>query len=716
MNIYKDKKIQSLSLGSLFKNMKKTITGLMLMLTVFVASAQQKQIDSLKQLLNKTTPDSSRANLMVELSKRYYLQKPDSGLIYAAQALAISKKTGNKKGEMHSLTQVGFSMWMLGNMPAASQTFISSLRVAKQLNDKWSIARNYDGISVVYSVQNEFKLAVPYALKSEAIFRQIHDDENVVDELSDIGDFYNTAGQLDSALRYNNRALQMSVKINEWVWRPKIMGSLGMVYAKLGNEELAIASIRKAIAICQYKETFFLSGSYYRLAKTFQTFGQRDSCIFYAKKTFEVAQKASLGYPILNASDLLAQMYDGNNDHEAAKYYKIALNMRDSLFNAEKTNQVMIIDITEQQHETDLKNAASAYQNKIKLFAVVVVLALVVIILSVVWRNNKKQQTANKLLESQKKQIQQTLLDLKQTQTQLIQSEKMASLGELTAGIAHEIQNPLNFVNNFSEVNREMIDELKGELKSGNVDEALVIAENIGQNEEKINHHGKRADAIVKGMLEHSRIGSGDKLPTNINTLADEFMRLSYHGLRAKDKLFNAELTTHFDPNLPKVNVSQQDMGRVMLNLFNNAFYAVNQKSKTAAAGYKPEVSVSTAVENGQVVIRVKDNGVGIPDTIKEKIMQPFFTTKPTGEGTGLGLSLTYDMVVKGHGGVLLLAVRKGKARSLLSYFRLDRLNITRGVASMRTVTTDFNPLLTRAERTARTVGSAYINEQTIND
>jgi len=254
-------------------------------------------------------------------------------------------------------------------------------------------------------------------------------------------------------------------------------------------------------------------------------------------------------------------------------------------------------------------------------------------------------------IESQRDDLEKAFKELKTTQNQLIQSEKMASLGELTAGIAHEIQNPLNFVNNFSEVNKEMLGELETEIKNGNTADALALTADIIQNEEKINHHGKRADSIVKGMLEHSRSGSGQKEPTDLNVMADEYMRLSYHGLRAKDKSFNAELITHFDTNLPKIEVVQQDIGRVLLNLFNNAFYAVNQKRKTAGDDYKPEVTVSTAAENGRVIIKVKDNGVGIPDAIKEKIMQPFFTTKPTGEGTGLGLSLTYDMVVKGHAG-----------------------------------------------------------------
>jgi signal transduction histidine kinase/ligand-binding sensor domain-containing protein len=264
-------------------------------------------------------------------------------------------------------------------------------------------------------------------------------------------------------------------------------------------------------------------------------------------------------------------------------------------------------------------------------------------------------------IETQRDDLEKAFNELKTTQNQLIQAEKMASLGELTAGIAHEIQNPLNFVNNFSEVSKELMGELGEELDKGDTKEAKVISLDVIQNLEKIVHHGKRADAIVKGMLQHSQSGSGIKEPVNINTLADEYLRLSYHGSRSKDKSFNAEMVTHFDEKLPKINVIPQDIGRVMLNLFNNAFYSVNQKQKTAGADYKPEVTVTTATENRQVIIKVKDNGIGIPDAIKDKIMQPFFTTKPTGEGTGLGLSLTYDMIVKGHGGSIALNSVEGE-------------------------------------------------------
>lgn len=265
-------------------------------------------------------------------------------------------------------------------------------------------------------------------------------------------------------------------------------------------------------------------------------------------------------------------------------------------------------------------------------------------------------------LTKQKEALQQTVDELKSTQTQLIQSEKMASLGELTAGIAHEIQNPLNFVNNFSEINTELIAEMQEAISKGDFEEVKTLANDIADNEQKINHHGKRADGIVKGMLQHSRSSSGVKEPANINTLADEYLRLAYHGLRAKDKSFNASMKTNFDESLGNINVIPQDMGRVILNLITNAFYAVNEK-KTAspAQAYEPTVTVHTKKLNGTVEISVADNGNGIPQRVLDKIFQPFFTTKPTGQGTGLGLSMSFDIVTKGHGGQLKVITKENE-------------------------------------------------------
>ena len=269
-------------------------------------------------------------------------------------------------------------------------------------------------------------------------------------------------------------------------------------------------------------------------------------------------------------------------------------------------------------------------------------------------------------LQQQKEELEKTVELLQATQQQLIQSEKLASLGELTAGIAHEIQNPLNFINNFAEVSYELVDEMDEEFANGDIEEVKAIAADIKQNLEKISHHGKRADSIVKGMLQHSRTSNGQKEPVNFNTLADEYLRLAYHGLRAKDKSFNAELITNFNENLPVVNIVQQDVGRVLLNLFTNAFYAIHQKQKASAPGFRPKVEVSTRLHQNSIIFTLKDNGTGIPDAIKDKIMQPFFTTKPTGEGTGLGLSLSYDIIVKGHGGQIAVNSTEGEGTEFI--------------------------------------------------
>jgi signal transduction histidine kinase len=276
-------------------------------------------------------------------------------------------------------------------------------------------------------------------------------------------------------------------------------------------------------------------------------------------------------------------------------------------------------------------------------------------------------------LEEQKKELQATVEDLKNTQAQLVQREKMASLGELTAGVAHEIQNPLNFVNNFAEVSEELVGELQAELNTGAVTEARAIAEDLKQNLSKIHHHGQRADAIVKNMLQHSRTTTGEKQLTNLNALADEYLRLAYHGLRAKDKSFTCTLDTNFDLKLEQVEVVPQDLGRVLLNLYNNAFYAVQQKAKLVPVGatgeedgYRPTVTVSTRQLESQVEIRVRDNGTGMAESIKGKIFQPFFTTKPTGQGTGLGLSLSYDIVTMGHNGELAVETNEGEGTEFI--------------------------------------------------
>jgi signal transduction histidine kinase len=339
----------------------------------------------------------------------------------------------------------------------------------------------------------------------------------------------------------------------------------------------------------------------------------------------------------------------------------LIIQINDSLFNKKQSQEFQNIDFNEQQRLSEIEDAKTAERAKFRTYVLVAGLVIFLFIVIMLYRNSLQRKKANILLSKQKSELEATLGTLKTTQNQLVQSEKMASLGELTAGIAHEIQNPLNFVNNFAEVNAELVDELKEELTKDNKQQAIYLANDIKENEEKIMFHGKRADAIVKSMLQHSRSGSEKKEPTDINALADEYLRLAYHGMKAKDKSFNVDVKSDFDNTIEKVNVIQQDIGRVILNLITNAFYVVTEKKKLKGDNYEPIVTVSTKKTDDKILISVSDNGNGVPKKVLDKIFQPFFTTKPAGQGTGLGLSLSYDIITKGHGGELKVETREGE-------------------------------------------------------
>ena len=371
---------------------------------------------------------------------------------------------------------------------------------------------------------------------------------------------------------------------------------------------------------------------------------------------------------ILRDYRLIAELYAKmGNGAKAAEAYAIFLSKNDSLLADQEKFRSISFEAEQQMNEKELSIANLESQNRISSLSrnfLIGIAALLLLVAVGIYQRFRFKKKANLVLEN-------TLSKLKSTQTQLIQSEKLASLGELTAGIAHEIQNPLNFVNNFSEVSAELVTEMNEELDKGDVDEAKEIANDLKQNLEKINLHGKRASSIVKGMLEHSRTSTGVKEPTDFNALADEYLRLAYHGLRAKDNSCNSDFELIEDENLPKIEVIPQDMGRVLLNLINNAFWAVNERSKKGETGYEPKVSVKTSSLSsgegrGEVCVEIIDNGTGMTEDVKAKIFQPFFTTKPTGQGTGLGLSLAYDIITKGHGGTLEVESKEGEGTTFI--------------------------------------------------
>ena len=478
------------------------------------------------------------------------------------------------------------------------------------------------------------------------------------------GDVYRAQNKNQESIDVYTKELQQARQINNVTYIYGAINGIGMAYESMGRLDKAVTYYLEAFngAIKMNTDTYNFEQ---HIATTYFRLKNYPKALYYAKDFLASSEKRNDNNSKLQVYRLLKNIYAASGDYkEAYNVVEKYNNLRNSINSDAIQNRISLLEAgynTEKQAKAiEYLQKKAILQSRLRnlLIGASVLLLIIAFLVANRFRLKKRSET---ILASKNAELIHTIDKLKSTQTQLIQSEKMASLGELTAGIAHEIQNPLNFVNNFSEVNTELMLEMQEEFKKGDLEEIKALAFDIYENEKKINQHGKRADGIVKGMLEHSRTRSGQKEPTDLNMMADEFIRLSYHGLRAKDKSFNAELKTHFDAALPKINVVQQDMGRVLLNLFNNAFYAVQKQEKTAGAGFRPEVSVTTSTENGKVVIRVKDNGIGIPDAIKEKIMQPFFTTKPTGEGTGLGLSLTYDMVVKGHGGSIQVSSVEGQ-------------------------------------------------------
>jgi signal transduction histidine kinase len=382
--------------------------------------------------------------------------------------------------------------------------------------------------------------------------------------------------------------------------------------------------------------------------------GKPDSSLKYAQMVVKPGYRSTEIKNLLESVDNLIYIYRQNGNKDSIlKYLDFKMLVRDSLMGIEQDRKILQITFNEHLKEQEIENRQRAYQNRVRQYSLAAGLIGLALFSFMLWRNNRQKQQS-------KEKIEKAYNELKSTQKQLIQSEKMASLGELTAGIAHEIQNPLNFVNNFADVNTELNAEGQEALKRGDLGDAEQIFLSMLDNDQKILQHGKRADAIVKAMLQHSHSTSGVKEPTDINKQADEYLRLAYHGMRAKDKSFNCEIIFTPDPGLGKVNVVPQDMGRVLLNLINNALHAVKERSASGNAAYKPQVEVSTRRSGDKVILSVKDNGNGIPENIRHKIFQPFFTTKPTGEGTGLGLSLSYD-IVKAHGGEIQVESKEGE-------------------------------------------------------
>lgn len=622
----------------------------LLALTCTCGFAQNRQvIDSLKQELAIARHDTSQVQILVKLGANYREAKLDTSILYAQQALDVAQRINYPKGKAMALNSLGFTYRLLGNIPKSLALQLKGLQIAEDNHLKYETVQCLRGIGVVYDAElNDHAKAIAYLQRAKQIHETLQNDAN--DEWQvylNLGITYKNNNQLDSALFYFQKTRNVLPKSQPVLF--SFLRSFGDLQFRLGNHQKALEYLHESIPTLKEKGT--VRGrieAYNTLARFFKELNQPDSCIYYAKLGLTEAQLIDYKRAILNASSLLAEVYESKDIKQSHQYLKIAKAISDELYGITKVQELQKIVFEEQERQRKIEAEQIAYQNQLKQYSLLAGLGVFLLIAFILYRNNRQKHKANIVLQEQKDKVETTLSTLKSTQAQLIQSEKLASLGELTAGIAHEIQNPLNFVNNFSELSAELANELKEEAEKPEIDKELIIdlATDLAQNQSKINHHGKRASSIVSGMLEHSKASTGERTLTDLNKLADEYLRLSYHGIRAKDSNFNSDYKTDFDENLPKIAVIPQDMGRVLLNLINNAFWAV----KTVE---KPLVVVKTEQANKHLIIKVSDNGTGMSDDVKAKIFQPFFTTKPTGQGTGLGLSLAYDIVTKGHGGTI---------------------------------------------------------------
>ena len=668
-------------------------------------------IEEAKSINFRSGEASARLNLSTVYSfKGEYTAARD--MLNEAGKIFLSLKDTAGEGKLYG--SLGMMYGMQSKYDSAILYYKKAIRIAQIRNDKATLNNAYQNMAISYMMQSDHSNAILYLQKALDYSENIKDQKsqayinlnlglaynNLGDSVrgersilkaivlskslglknvelyaySNLASFYDDKQQYQNSYDYAIRAAQLGRQTGDDGIAAASLAKASSALMHLNRYEEAMTLAQQSVSLADSsKQPLNIYQAYSTMGSNLKMQGKCAEAISYFEKAFHSLPKADLfDKSVASSYADLSECYEKvGNYSKALAAHKISRQINDSIRSNENVRKATELNMNyefekKQQAavvEQEKKNAVARTRQTVLLTG----LAFTFILAVIAFYAFRNKQKTNILLRRQKAQIEQTLSELRTTQKQLIQSEKMASLGELTAGIAHEIENPLNFVNNFSEVNTELIDELKNELQSGNKEQAISIAEDIKENEQKINHHGKRADNIVKGMLLHARTNTGQKELTDINALANEYLRLAYHGLKAKDNSFNATLQTDFDESLSadaegigKINIIPQDIGKVLLNLYNNAFYAVSDKQKQNFDGYEPTVTLNTKKVNDTVEISVRDNGNGIPQSIIDKIFQPFFTTKPTGQGTGLGLSLSYD-IVKAHGGELKVETKEGE-------------------------------------------------------
>ena len=722
-------------LGILLSKLRLILLFVLCIDLVFILAGQAQTIETLKSDLQKLELRPGYAKDTIYLNKANELgfmlaeSNPDSAFLFLDKQIKLCREAKYKKGESEALkiygnalqnkgeftssieyynealtiaeglpngnlvpgilNNIGLVFYSLGNYAEALENFYEAISGAENSGNLNVKAAALNNIALIYFEQGKLEEAKSKYREMLEIYREIGNQGRVILAYNNIGDVELKQGRPLDALENLKIGHASALELQSPEFIEMTARTMADIYAALDSTEKAESLYRESIGIAQEKGYGVpFSHSMIGLAELYYKKGNLEQASIIANEGLVQAEKMGQIMQLRNANELLAKIYEEEEDFpEALGRYKLFKLYNDSINNTQGQRLAATLESEYEFSKKALEFEKASLRQWWLIFSTMIVLITFSIILFIVYRNRNKLNRAyltlkekNIEIENKNEKLEKALSQLKSTQLQLIQSEKMASLGELTAGIAHEMRNPLNFVNNFSEVSNELVDEIEAERakKPEARDETLIseILEDIKENLGKINHHGKRAESIVKGMLEHGRNSSGEKVSTDINALAEECLRISFNGLKAKSKNLNADsfpiaIKTDISPNLPKIDIIPQDMARVLLNIINNAFQSfgnsafISDNYRDQDSELKPSVTVSTMMNGDKIEIKVSDNGPGIPDAIKDKIFQPFFTTKPTGQGTGLGLSLSYD-IIKAHGGELKVESKENEGSDFI--------------------------------------------------
>ncbi|RSK48765.1 tetratricopeptide repeat-containing sensor histidine kinase [Hymenobacter rigui] len=604
-------------------------------------------LDSLQALERLPQSDSSRVQLLCRISDQLWASDTEAAAAYSRKALALARRTHNHRGEGAALNRLGAAL-RESNLARALELFQTSLRLAEQVGDTALQSQNMRSIGIIYVYLRDRQLGLSYYFQGLRLDSLLHDERRIVVDLSNIGLAYDLYNQVDSAAYYQDRAYALAQRLHSST--NYILYGLGNVARKQARFPEALSYYRRSVAESKRRRHLrSLNFSYLGMAALYQQLQQPDSSIYYARLGVQAARANGFLRGVLNASVILTQEFEQRRQLDSAfRYQKELVAMKDTLFGQEKVMRLQNVNYLDRQQQQQAAADQQALRNRYQTYGLLAGVAGLLLLLALLVRHDRQQQRTNTALQT-------SLAELKEAQLMLVQREKMAFLGELTAGVAHELQNPLSFVKRFAEVSTTLVDEINGAqqlARDGRLEREIL--DGLKQNLQNISQHGQRATAIIKGMLEHARTGQQPRQLTNLNQLAQENLRLAYEAVQQQFPGFEAELQTKFAPALPEVAVVAQDLGRVLLNLCTNALYAVRQRQLSAGPAYVPTVEIgSRRLPDGPLQLWVRDNGAGMSAEVQQRIFEPFFTTKPVGEGTGLGLSLAHDIVVNGHQGTL---------------------------------------------------------------